>query len=124
MKHYTKPDGTVWAFEPDGSQDSLITADMTAISDGELAILRTPVLVVPQEVTMRQARLALAGAGLLSAVNAAINSMPEPQKTAALIEWEYSTVVKRSQPLVQSLVPILGLTEAQIDTLFIQATTL
>ncbi len=31
MKHYQKPDGNgaVWAFEPDGSQDHLITEDMT-----------------------------------------------------------------------------------------------
>ncbi|MDO8385098.1 MAG: hypothetical protein Q7T13_01695 [Polaromonas sp.] len=28
MKHYKKPDGSVWAFEEDGSQDHLITVDM------------------------------------------------------------------------------------------------
>jgi hypothetical protein len=29
MKHYNKPDGSVWAFELDGSQDYLITPGMT-----------------------------------------------------------------------------------------------
>lgn len=29
MKHYKKTDGSVWAFELDGSQDQLITVDMT-----------------------------------------------------------------------------------------------
>jgi hypothetical protein len=44
MKHYIKPDGSVWAFESDGSQDHLITDDMTAISDEALAALRAPSL--------------------------------------------------------------------------------
>lgn len=29
MKHYQKPDLSLWAFELDGSQDYLITEDMT-----------------------------------------------------------------------------------------------
>jgi hypothetical protein len=41
MKHYLK-NGTVWAFESDGSQDGLITGDMTPISDEALAVLRAP----------------------------------------------------------------------------------
>jgi hypothetical protein len=42
MKHFTKPDGSIWAFESDGSQDRLITRDMTPISDAALAVLRAP----------------------------------------------------------------------------------
>lgn len=76
---------------------------------------------VPAEVTMRQARLALFGAGKLAAVDAAINAMSEPQKTAARIAWEYSGTVQRRQPLVLALAPSLGLTDAQIDALFIAA---
>lgn len=78
----------------------------------------------PQEVTMRQARLALLGAGKLSAVDAAINALPEPQKTAARIEWEYSGTVRRNQPLVLALAPALGLTDAQLDALFVAAESL
>ncbi len=44
MKHYKKPDGSVWAFEVDGSQDDLIESDMTAVADGELDALRRPEL--------------------------------------------------------------------------------
>jgi hypothetical protein len=40
---------------------------------------------------MRQARLALLGAGKLTAITAAMNALPEPTKSAALITWEYST---------------------------------
>lgn len=80
--------------------------------------------VVPQSVTMRQARLALLAAGKLAAVEAAIASLPSPQKEAAQIEWEFSSVVDRNRPLVQTLGPALGLSEAELDALFIQAAQL
>lgn len=79
---------------------------------------------VPEVVTMRQARLALFGAGLLSAVDAAIDALPSPQKEAARIEWEYSQEVHRDKALVQTLGPALGLTDAQMDALFIAASGL
>jgi hypothetical protein len=76
---------------------------------------------VPQSVTMRQARLALLGAGVLSQVEGAINAMPEPQKSAARITWEYSAEVQRHNGLVSQMAPSLGLTSAQIDELFTAA---
>lgn len=77
--------------------------------------------VVPSAVTMRQARLALLGAGLLDDIDAAINGLPSPQKEAARIEWEYSQEVQRHNGFVSVLAPMLGLTEAQTDALFIAA---
>jgi hypothetical protein len=79
---------------------------------------------VPRAVTMRQARLALLGSGKLPAVTAAINSLPEPQKSAAMITWEYSTQVQRDNGLVPQMAAALGMTEAQIDALFIAAAKL
>ena len=78
----------------------------------------------PSSVTMRQARLALLGAGLLDAVAAAIAALPSPQKEAAQIEWEYSQVVERNRPFVLTLGYALGLTDAQLDALFIAAAAL
>ncbi len=77
--------------------------------------------VVPPSVTMRQARLALLGAGLLDDIDAAINALPSPQKEAARIEWEYSQEVLRHNGFVSVLAPLLGLTEAQTDALFLVA---
>jgi len=79
---------------------------------------------VPQSVTMRQARLALLAAGLLPAVNAAIASMPEPDKTAAQITWDYASSVDRGFGMVPQLAAALGMTETQIDDLFIAASQL
>ena len=80
-----------------------------------------PPPVAPASVTMRQARLALLGAGLLDDVEAAIAALPSPQKEAARIEWEYSQDVQRHNGFVSVLAPALGMTEAQTDALFIAA---
>ena len=79
---------------------------------------------IPQEVTMRQARLALLDAGLLANVQTAINSLPEPAKTKAQIEWDYSNALQRSNPFVTTLGTALGLDSEALDNLFIQASTL
>lgn len=79
---------------------------------------------VPQSVTMRQARLALLAANLLSNVQPAINSLAEPDKTKAQIEWEYSNALERNNPFVATLGAALGLDAAALDALFIQAAQL
>mgnify|MGYP001196921678 CR=1 FL=1 len=77
---------------------------------------------VPQSVTMRQARLALLGAGLLDDVAAAIAAIPDPvQRKAAEIEWEYAQTVDRNSPFTQQLAAGLNLTAEQLDALFTQA---
>lgn len=86
--------------------------------------VEAPAVSVPDSVTMRQARLALLGAGQLAAVGAAIAAMPEPQKSAANIEWEYSNDVQRHNGFVEQLGPVLGLSSSQLDALFIAASRL
>ena len=69
---------------------------------------------IPQSVTMRQARLALLGAGLLDDVDAAIASISDPiQRKAAEIEWEYAQTVDRDSPFTRQLAQGLGLTDEQ-----------
>jgi len=93
--------------------------------DGEtLTAPPLPPVPVPQSVTMRQARLALLAAGLLPAVNAAIASMPEPDKTAAQITWDYASSVDRGFGMVPQLASALGMSDTQIDDLFIAAAQL
>ena len=75
---------------------------------------------VPQVVTMRQARLALLGAGLLDTVELAIGGAGP----AAAIEWEYAQEVQRGSGLVPAMATALGMTDVQIDALFVQAATL
>lgn len=92
-----------------------------------LELLSAPAPVppsVPRQVTMRQARLALLGAGVLGNVAAAIDELESPHRETAQIEWEFSSTVDRDRPLVTMLGPKLGLTAEQLDQLFITAATL
>jgi hypothetical protein len=123
VKHYLH-NGNVYAYEIDGSQDAFVPAGATPISQAEADAIRTPAPSVPAIVTMRQARLALMGAGLLAQVEASIDALPSPQKEAARIEWDFSSEVHRNKAFVSTLAGALGLTDAQLDALFTQAATL
>lgn len=116
------------------SQMDLLAADLgadapqyQALMDEIAATYVPPAPVppqVPQAVTMRQARLALLGAGLLPMVQAAIAALPSPQKEAAEIEFEYAQEVQRNHGLVPAMAQALGMTDAQIDDLFFAAAEL
>ena len=79
---------------------------------------------VPAEVTMRQARLALLGAGLLAQVNTAVANMVGAEGDAARIEWEYAQEVRRDSPLVAALSAVFGWTAAQLDDFFTEGAKL
>lgn len=112
--------------------DAERTALQTALAakDAEIATLEvqvvaltpapTTVNAVPQSVTMRQARLALLQSGLLDEATAAVAGAGP----AAQIEWEYSSDVGRNVILVQALSSALGLTDEDLDGLFVLAATL
>jgi hypothetical protein len=76
---------------------------------------------VPEQITPRQARLALHSAGLLDAVEAALAL---PENRAAQITWEYALEINRSDQLIATFGALLGLTSSQIDDLFKIAATL
>lgn len=116
-------DGWVRADAPPALADgrcAVFAGDSWVIYDAEPAV----VVPVPAEVTMRQARLALHAVGKLAAVNATINALPDPPKAAALIEWEYSSTVRRDSQFVAMLGPALGLDSAALDALFVAASKL
>ena len=69
-------------------------------------------------ITMRQCRLALLGAGLLDSVDTALASLPEPDKSAATIAWEYGATVERLSTFVVGMGPLLGLSDLEVDALF------
>ena len=75
----------------------------------------------PKVVTMRQARLALLQAGLLTTVDTAIaNGIDGAMK----IEWEYATEVRRDWESLITMATALGMTSSQLDDLFLLASTL
>lgn len=84
-------------------------------------------VVVPSYVTPRQIRLALIVSGnqsILDNITSILAQLPEPNKSIATITWEYSTEIYRSNPILNQLTPMLGLTSEDVDNLFILASTL
>ena len=87
---------------------------------GEMTARRSKLVV-----TMRQARRALLDAGLLDQVDAAIAAIADAtERKQAAIDWEYATQIERLWPWVQTLGVALGLTDDELDALFVQAATL
>ncbi|MBU0916330.1 hypothetical protein [Aquabacterium parvum] len=76
--------------------------------------------IVPQVVTRRQALLALLAAGKLDAVEQQMSTAPR----AVRIAWESAGTFERANPLIDELAPTLGLSPANIDELFIAASSL
>jgi hypothetical protein len=126
--------GTLWRLEKDDTAQAWVAiednstierfdftrADFPGAVAPELPAYVPPPSDVPQAVSMRQARLALLGAGLLDTVNAGIKTMP----AAAQIEWEYAQEVRRDSPLVAALSAAFGWTAAQLDDLFTEGAKL
>ena len=106
-----------------GSESSVITPEEFATLNAQWHPA-TPA-AVPVSVTPRQAKLALLSAGLLDAVEAAIEAIADPAtKRVAQIEWEYAQEVRRDWPLLNQVAAGMGMTDAQIDDLFNLAATL
>lgn len=82
-------------------------------------ILATPdsVIAVPTKITMRQCRLQLLADGVLDQVETAIAGMDR----AVQIEWEYGTVVDRTNPLIPALMTILAWDNDRADQFYTEA---
>lgn len=95
-------------------------------ADGVPVLQEPPPFVAPDvdQVTMRQARLALLESGKLDLVAPAIDQLSEPDRTKARIEWEFAQDVRKDWPALQLLAPAIGLDDAELTALFNHAATL
>lgn len=75
---------------------------------------------VPQTLTIRQAKLILLQNNLLDDVDAAVSQADRSTQ----IEWEYATEVHRTWPTLITMASALGMTDAQLDQLFIEGAKL
>ena len=100
----------------DGVLGAYLQADWETMRDDEMRA-RNP---VPQQVTMRQARLELLKRSLLDDVEAVITAAGRE----AQIQWEYASVVERGSPVIALVQQQQGMTDADIDDLFRDAAKL
>lgn len=74
---------------------------------------------VPSSITMRQARLYLYSVDKLEEVEAMVETRKDWQ-----IEWEYTSEVERSSLLISTIKDKLGLSDIEVDDMFIAASKL
>lgn len=102
----------------------MIQSDMAQVGDVQQpdgSFARPPaVVVVPAAISAVQARLALNRAGLREAAETAIAQADQDVRDL----WEYAATLHRDHPVLRALAAAVGLTDAQLDDLFIQAATL
>ena len=128
MIHCKNSDGELFGFESDGSQDDLIgaalAAGMVEITANELASLQAQELAAMQApitvITMAQCRKELLASGYLATIKTAIAAQPE----AVQIDWEFSSTVRRDNPLVTAMAAVLNLSSDQVDAMFTRASLL
>ena len=70
-------------------------------------------------ITPKQMRMALILSGvMLSDIDTALNSLPEPMRSMAVVAWEYAISFERRDPLVASVATLLGWDSSQVDALW------
>jgi hypothetical protein len=100
--------------QPDGTD---LAPEAIAADAAELLAFLDPPPGVPRQVPRWQARRALLNAGLLDAVEAAVAAADRHVQ----ITWEDAPNIVRDSPFIAAIGPSLGLTDAQIDALFVAA---
>lgn len=76
---------------------------------------------VPSSISPRQARLQLITLGKIALVDPTIDTLNEPEKSNAKVEWEYATRYDITHPFVVQMLSIL---EIDINEFFIAANKL
>ena len=130
-----------WAVAPDGVVARYIGArpaghrDITPPPEGGEAAHRfvpgaspaqdkwevyAPPVAVPRSIPMHAAKIVLRHAGLLEAAEVAVQAAGGD----ALIAWTSAPSIARSSPTMKGVQAVLGLSEADVDALFIAATDL
>jgi hypothetical protein len=76
---------------------------------------------VPREIANWRAKAVLSAMGKLAAVEAAIQSMPEPERTIVSLAWSGDAKLARKGKTVTGMAAVLGLSDDAVDELFIAA---
>ena len=109
----------------------MTTAVVPMVVGGKLTETATPEQIadaqkglVPTEVALWKLRFVLSQMQLEQSVTDAINLLEEPQRTAATYIWNFGTAVDRDSNTVIFIKTALGLTEQEVDDIFIQANSI
>lgn len=102
-------------------EDAVAALSLTAVPKPEAP---APAVRVPKEIANWRARAILTQDNLLASVEALIAGLPSPDGDAVRFAWAGGAPLARGGATVTALAGALGLTEAQVDDMFIRAAAL
>lgn len=82
------------------------------------------VVPVPDQVQMWALREAVMRDGQMANVDAAINGLPEPDRSIARNRWDYKPTIRRYDEIISRLQDQLGWTNDYVDTLYKSANSI
>lgn len=80
--------------------------------------IQAPELVYGFTVENWRLKAVLSERGLISQVESALNNLPEPNKTKALLAWEYSNTLSTTSNTTKFVQGVLGLSMEQVVDIF------
>ena len=123
MNHYKDTEGKVYGFESDELMEQY-KPGLTKMTEAEFEAFRNPPpgpAPVPETVSRAQGKMALVQAGLWGAVETAVDAMTGNDKIMAQIALNDTTDWRRDSPFLTQMADAVGITESQLDDLFIAA---
>jgi len=82
------------------------------------------IIPVPAEVQLWKIRTVLKLSGMETQIESAMEQLEEPIKTAAVSIWNYGTSIDRASQTIAFIQNVLGMSDKDVDQIFIQANTL
>lgn len=115
---YQSPDQSLHYLD-NASFAYLLPAGSVPVTDAHAAALQTPKPAVPTIVSRFQARAALVKAGHFDAIEAYMATLPitDIQRMA----WDEAADFDRSSTTLAAMQQLLGLSDAEVDALFVAA---
>lgn len=117
---YLRP-GASWTLRGE-SYSGLEWQDQTQIKPTEVevqaAMLLPEPVPVPQEIPRWALREVCVLRGLIPAIEAALQGLPEPTRTIALNRWHEKPTISRGSPMITALQVLLGWSNDYVDELF------
>ena len=101
------------------TQDGFYAVEVTPINNVQQWELKPIEIQIPRSITPLQAKLQLFKLGLLDEVDTMVALDKKVQ-----LYWEYALTIERSNDILLSMAAQLGLTEEQLDEMFIEASKL
>lgn len=100
--------------------DNTVTGNQQSLAQAALTAFNANAASVPQSVSALQAKVALSRAGLLPSVQTWVGT----QSTEIQLMWNSATSYSRTSTLINSAAAALGISQSQLDQLFITAATI